>query len=249
MQKTTGLKAPQAFLLAAFLAFTGCGQNTYHGGAEETISEQEAIDADGPGETPSDLSEMTNPEFTASEKAQILAKYDYLDPNHVVPTDLLKTAVTYYEANKSKLGNTKYLSVIDFKKRSTKARFFIIDMSNGSVWAIHTAHGKGSDPEHDGYANSFSNVSGSGKSSLGFYRTAETYTGKHGYSLRLDGLSSTNSNVRARAIVIHSASYVSEASVVQGRSLGCPAVAPSVYKSVISKLKGGSIIYAGLSGS
>lgn len=249
MQKPTGLKAPQAFLLAAFLAFTGCGQNTHSSGVEEELSEQEVIDADGPGETPEDLSKMTDPDFTVSEQAQVLAKYDYVDPNHVVPSDLLAKAVSYYEANKANLKNTKYLSVIDFKKRSTKARFFIIDMNNGSVWAVHNAHGKGSDPGHDGYADYFSNESGSGKSSLGFYRTAETYSGKHGYSLRLDGLSSTNSNARARAIVVHSADYVKESSVVQGRSLGCPALAPSVYKSVIDKIKGGSIIYAGLSGS
>ncbi len=248
MNKTTGLKASQALLLAAFVAFTGCGKNTEaivdH---EETIGEEELINADGPGETP-DLSKLTNPDFTASEKAQVLANYDHLDPNRIVPSALLEKAVLYYDANKKNLGNTRYLTVIDFSKKSTKARFFLIDMSNGSVWPLHTSHGKGSDPGHDGIADSFGNVSGSGKSSLGFYKTAETYSGSHGYSLRLDGLSSTNSKARSRAIVVHSATYVKEASVIQGRSLGCPALAPSVYKTVIDKIKGGSIIYAGLSG-
>jgi hypothetical protein len=109
------------------------------------------------------------------------------------------------------------------------------------------AHGSGSDKANDGYAEKFSNVSGSNASSLGFYMTAETYNGKHGLSLRLDGLSSTNSNVRARAVVIHGASYVSDSDIKAGRSWGCPAVSMASKDKVIKMLKGGSIIYAGLS--
>ncbi|MCP5916770.1 murein L,D-transpeptidase catalytic domain family protein, partial [Klebsiella pneumoniae] len=75
-------------------------------------------------------------------------------------------------------------------------RFFIVDMNSGSVWPLHVAHGKGSDSNHDGYAEKFSNTSGSNASSLGYYITAETYNGSNGYSLRLDGMSSTNSNAR-----------------------------------------------------
>ena len=90
-------------------------------------------------------------------------------------------------------------------------------------------------------------LAGSNASSLGYYMTAETYTGSHGYSLRLDGLSSTNSKVRSRAIVVHGADYVEEAAVIQGRSWGCPAVAMANRTTVINMIKGGSIIYAGLS--
>ena len=182
------------------------------------------------------------------DAASILAKYDHLDPKHVVPDSLLKKAVQYYDANLSSIKNKTYLSVIDFSKKSTKARFYIINMSTGAVWAIHTAHGKNSDTNHDGFAEKFSNTSGSNQSSLGFYRGAETYSGAHGLSLRLDGLSSTNSNARSRAIVIHGADYVQESSVIQGRSWGCPAVAMENRDTVVSRLKGGSIIYAGLSG-
>lgn len=188
------------------------------------------------------------PTPAAGDSTSILAKYDHLDPNRQVPTDLLKKAVLYYDQNYSKIANKTYLSVIDFKKKSSLPRFFIINMNTGAVWAIRTAHGKNSDLNHDGYADSFSNTSGSNQSSLGIYRAAETYSGSHGLSLRLDGLSSTNSNARARAIVIHGADYVQESNVIQGRSWGCPAVSMGNRTEVINRLKGGSIIYAGLSG-
>jgi hypothetical protein len=81
-------------------------------------------------------------------------------------------------------------------------------------------------------------------SSLGYYITGSTYVGSHGTSLKLDGMSSTNSNARGRAIVVHGASYVSESSVIQGRSWGCPAVANSLKTKVINMLKNGSLIYA-----
>jgi hypothetical protein len=249
MQTFNGLKTPTAMLLAGFLVLAGCGKNLDAAPklGDETVSEEELIANDGTGREPA-AEEFTKPAFTESEKAQIQSKYGYLDPKHLVPTGLLKSALAYYEANAGKIANKKYLSVIDFSKRSTKARFWIISMTDGSVWALHVAHGIGSDPTHRGYATSFSNVPGSNKSSLGVYKTAETYYGKHGYSLRLDGMSSTNSNVRKRAIVIHNATYVQEAAVNQGRSNGCPAVSPKVSKTLIDKIKNGSVIYAGLSG-
>jgi hypothetical protein len=47
------------------------------------------------------------------------------------------------------------------------------------------AHGRNTGNE---FATSFSNSAQSYKSSLGFYATGEIYSGKHGKSLRLDGL-------------------------------------------------------------
>lgn len=179
--------------------------------------------------------------------AAVLAKYAHLDPNRIVPTNLLKKAVLYFDANSSKFANRNVLSVIDFSARSTKTRFFVINMSTGAVWALHVAHGKNSDPDHDGYATSFSNVSGSNQSSLGVYRAAETYSGSHGLSLRLDGLSTTNSRARARAIVIHGADYVRDSAVIQGRSWGCPAISMANRDKLIGMIKNGSMIYAGLS--
>jgi len=238
-----------ALLPILCLSVTSCGQvSSPRGTAEEDMTEEQFVQAEGTGILPTDLDGFKEADFTTSEKSQILANYSHLDPNHLVPTDLLEKAVTYFEANKSKFANQNYISVIDFSRKSTKSRFFVINLASGAVWAVHTAHGKGSDSNNDGVAESFGNVSGSGKSSVGFYRTAETYQGKNGYSLRLDGLSSTNSNARSRAVVVHGANYVSEAEKIQGRSLGCPAVTHDFRDKLINQIKDGSMIYAGLSG-
>jgi len=243
------IRTTVAFAALTILSTACAGYDSKGPVLEETLSETDAIAADGTGDQNQAESTplITPTELPKTQEEIVLSKYDHLDPNHEVPTDLLKKAVLYLDANQSKFPNKNYLSVIDFAKSSKLKRFFIVDLKTGAVWAIHTAHGKGSDPGHDGIAEKFSNVSGSNASSLGVYKTAETYTGSHGRSLRLDGLSSTNSNVRARAIVIHGASYVSESNVIQGRSFGCPAVADSLKDKVIDKIKGGSIIYAGLS--
>lgn len=176
-----------------------------------------------------------------------LEKYDHLDPSHIVPEDLLLKAVTAYEQQLSHLDRKEVITVIDFSKRSSKPRFFIVDMKSGRVEALHVAHGKGSDPEYSGFAKKFSNTPDSLMSSLGVYVTAETYYGQHGQSLRLDGLSATNSNARERAIVIHGAKYVSDENQLQGRSFGCPAVSNKNISKVIQKIGGGSLIYAGIS--
>ncbi len=180
----------------------------------------------------------------STDRDVILKNYDHIDPEHVVPYKALEDALIYFHQNKSKFSNSEYISIINFAQSSKTKRFYIINMKTGKVWAIRTAHGKGSDANHDGYAEKFSNVSGSNASSLGVYRTAETYYGKHGLSLKLDGLSSTNSNARRRAVVIHGASYVQEANVIQGRSWGCPAVSMNNRDTVIQLLKGGSLIFA-----
>ena len=97
-------------------------------------------------------------------------------------------------------------------------------------------------------ATKFSNNKGSNQSSLGLYRTGESYQGKHGYSLRLDGLEKGfNDNARIRAVVMHSASYVSESFIKRhgrlGRSWGCPAVPVEISEEIIDLIKGGSCLY------
>ncbi|MGZ3804935.1 MAG: murein L,D-transpeptidase catalytic domain family protein [Pseudobdellovibrionaceae bacterium] len=184
------------------------------------------------------------PDLSPTERENILAKYDYLDPNKIVPSKALADTLVYFEKNKSKIHNQDYIAVINFAQNSKEKRFYIIDMKTGAVQNIHVAHGKGSDLYHDGYAEKFSNKSGSNASSLGFYSTAETYYGNHGLSLRLDGRSATNSNARSRAIVLHGADYVKEAALIQGRSWGCPAVSSELRNKVIGMLKGGALINA-----
>jgi hypothetical protein len=162
----------------------------------------------------------------------------------MVPQRSLHIALDYWEKNKAKLKNKTYLSIINYAQNSAQRRFYILNMKLKKVWAFHTAHGKGSDPLHSGQAMNFSNDQGTNASSLGFFVTGETYIGTHGISLRLDGLSESNSEARSRGLVIHGADYVSESDTIQGRSFGCPALAMGIHKEVINMLKDGSLIFA-----
>lgn len=137
------------------------------------------------------------------------------------------------------------LTVIDMSTSANRNRFFLIDVNSKKViYKSIVAHGRNSGGE---YAKLFSNKVGSFKSSLGFYRTAETYHGKHGLSLRLDGLEYSNSNARKRAIVIHSADYVSDRFIEKngrlGRSLGCPALPAENYEQIVQQIKNGSLLF------
>jgi L,D-transpeptidase catalytic domain/Rv2525c-like, glycoside hydrolase-like domain len=145
--------------------------------------------------------------------------------------------------------SARYWAIADFNIRSSEPRLFLFDVRDNDVQSYLCAHGKGSEgPTDDGYANVFSNVSGSNCTSLGIYRCAETYNGKHGFSMRLDGLESTNSNARARAVVMHAASYVSPEFIAQtgriGRSDGCLALEDRFRTEVINALTGGSLVIA-----
>ena len=140
----------------------------------------------------------------------------------------------------------KPLTVIDFSLPSTEKRMWIIDMEDGVI--LHhgyVSHGRNSG---DLMAQKFSNKNSSYMSSLGFYLTAETYHGKHGYSLRLDGLEpGFNDNARERAIVIHGAEYAREDFIKQtgrlGRSLGCPALPQEVTAEIINLIKERSVLF------
>jgi hypothetical protein len=110
----------------------------------------------------------------------------------------------------------------------------------------YVAHGRGSG---DNYATSFSNAADSHQTSLGLFRTAETYIGGNGYSLRLDGLEpGVNDNARARAIVMHGAWYVDPALAAKqgrlGRSYGCPALRQQVARVVIDELKDRNLLFS-----
>jgi hypothetical protein len=170
--------------------------------------------------------------------------YSHLDPDHLVPAKLLTTAVAYFDEHQSIIPNKRFVGIIDYKQHNSKERFYIVDMESGRVDKYLVAHGKNSDQNFDGYATKFSNVNDSLMSSLGFYLTAETYSGAHGYSLRLDGLSTTNSNARARAIVIHAADYVTPGRKI-GRSFGCPALETRYHQQIIDQIRDGSLLYAG----
>lgn len=145
-------------------------------------------------------------------------------------------------------GNPRFWAIVDFNRRSTEKRFFIFDTEEKNVEKYYVAHGKGSDVNHDGTADNFSNVPNSKCSSLGIYRRAEPYHGKHGLSLKLDGLEPTNSKARERLVVLHTAHYVSKDFIhrngVLGRSEGCFVLEESIYQTLINQLGNGSYIVA-----
>jgi hypothetical protein len=157
----------------------------------------------------------------------------------------LDLAMEGYEKLEKGLGNP-VLTVIDFSLPSTEKRLWVIDMKQEEI-LLNTvvAHGRNSGML---MAEKFSNNPESYQSSLGFYKTAETYHGKHGYSLRLDGLEKGfNDHARSRAIVIHGADYareeVAKMSGRLGRSLGCPAVPTEISQEVIDLIKNGSLLF------
>lgn len=139
-------------------------------------------------------------------------------------------------------------AIADFGVHSAQRRFHFANLEDGSVRSFHVTHGKGSDPEHDGWLNGYSNVEGSLMTSRGAYITWEWYKGRYGTSIRLGGLDSSNSNAFPRAIVMHSADYATPAHVARwgklGRSDGCFAMAPDDFREALLNLSGGRLLYA-----
>lgn len=138
------------------------------------------------------------------------------------------------------------LTFIDFTKPSTSKRMYVVDMKNRKLlFHSYVAHGRNSG---ENYVTSFSNRPGSYQSSLGFYLTENTYTGRNGYSLILEGLEKgINDKARERAIVIHGADYCDPSVIASagrlGRSFGCPALPHAVSSKIINAIKDGSVIY------
>jgi hypothetical protein len=164
-------------------------------------------------------------------------------------SDVFKKAVTGFLnlkiANKLPQ-NGSILTVIDFTKSSCEKRMWIVDLINKElILNTWVAHGQGSGKD---LATRFSDNYDSHESSLGFYLTDDIYFGKHGRSLRLDGLDTGyNSNARARAIVVHAAYYVSQREISHqgrlGRSFGCPAVSSKVAETVIQTIKNKTVLF------
>lgn len=165
-----------------------------------------------------------------------------------VPEEPLRHALTALECARARgVLDASTLTLIDYSRPSNRRRLWVLDLERGRV-RFHelVAHGRNS-----GHVRSsrFSNVPGSRQSSLGLFRTAETYHGRHGYSLRLDGLEpGVNDLARTRAIVLHGAEYVTEEAAAYfgrvGRSWGCPAVDSAVHRRLIDRIRGGTAVFA-----
>jgi hypothetical protein len=190
---------------------------------------------------------FAGPLSTAPAFASVEVDGVTVDPGAELRPALLKQALAAWRAHSE--ARRDRIAVVDFAAASSEPRLYLIDLTTGAVEKFRTAHGRGSDPAHDGRAHSFSNTPGSGASSLGAYLVGANYSGAHGQSLFLDGLDATNSNARARAIVLHSAAYMSADFVAKygqpGRSLGCFVVAPDEMAHVARWAGGGVLLYAG----
>ena len=165
-----------------------------------------------------------------------------------IPTDALNLAIRGYVRLKQQnsLKNDSLIAIIDFSKPSVEDRFFIINLrSKQVIKKTLVAHGKNSGVLK---AESFSNTVHSNQSSLGLFVTQNTYTGKHGYSLRLNGVDKgINDNAFKRAVVIHGADYVSNYFIQKhqrlGRSFGCPALPVDETKEIIDLIKDGTCLF------
>jgi hypothetical protein len=170
--------------------------------------------------------------------------YSEMNLKGIINYDTFEKAVQGYNQIKGK--KKELLTIIDFSKPSTQERFYVLDMkSQKLLYKSVVTHGKNSGSN---YATSFSNVNGSNKSSLGFYLTENTYNGRNGYSLRLDGLEpGINDKAKERAIVVHGADYanpeITKSLGRLGRSLGCPALPQKISADVINTIKNGSVMY------
>lgn len=150
-------------------------------------------------------------------------------------------------AQRGEAVDARRLAVIDYSRPSTEQRLWIFDLERPRLlFSEYVAHGRNTGAN---LATRFSNREGSLESSLGLFRTAESYEGDNGYSMRMDGLEpGINDQARTRAIVMHGAWYVDPLAALKqgrlGRSLGCPALRPQVARQVIDALKQGQALFA-----
>ena len=193
------------------------------------------------------LGSVCSPAFAANTSAPVL----YNSLSKAAPElnpQVLQSALSAMQcAVNNGASQARHLAVIDYSMPSTARRLWIFDLpSKKLVLRELVAHGQNSG---ENFATRFSNSEGSFQSSLGLFRTRESYQGANGYSLRMDGLEpGINDRARDRDIVIHGASYVnplwSQRQGRIGRSQGCPAVRPQVARQVVDNLKNGQFMFA-----
>lgn len=194
------------------------------------------------GKVPADGTVSAAAESTARDLHKTL--YETTGMEGEVSYAAFDEALTGYERIDSR--KKEILVFVDFSKPSTQERLYVIDMKNRRLlYKSLVAHGRGSG---DTYATSFSNTPGSHQSSLGFYLTLNTYQGRNGYSLRLDGLEpGINDKAYERAIVIHGPDYCTKAFLDTagrlGRSFGCPSLPKEISDKIIDTIKEGAVLF------
>jgi hypothetical protein len=169
-------------------------------------------------------------------------------PNPVYERRVLEIAAREVARAGKAVWRRDIAGIADFARPSSLPRFHFANLENGTVRSFLVAHGRGSDPEHDGWLKLFSNQPGSEATSRGGFLTCEWYNGKYGTSIRLVGLDQDNSHALDRAIVVHPAWYVDPSMIAKwgkiGRSEGCFAMAPGDFNEALWHLSGGRLLYA-----
>lgn len=146
-----------------------------------------------------------------------------------------------------KLDNPDIITIVDFSQSSKNKRLYVIDLKEQKLlFNTWVSHGKNTGDE---FAQNFSNINGSLKSSLGFYITKNTNIGATvGFSLIMEGLEKgVNDNAIGRQIIMHGANYATEEFIHQtgrlGRSFGCPAIPPKMTKPIVNTIRDGSVLF------
>ena len=194
--------------------------------------------------------ESTSQEINPSLDAHLKNKFEKIDANGFSKPgyDLFERGlIGFYNLKDNQTDLKKdVVTLIDFRQSSNNRRLWVIDLNENKVlYNTVVSHGKNTGEE---YAKNFSNIPHTNKSSLGFYITGETYYGKHGLSLRLDGQETGfNDNARKRAIVMHGAAYATrDFAKVHGRlgrSFGCPAIPMKFHKEIIKSLANKTLLF------
>lgn len=169
-------------------------------------------------------------------------------PNPAYDRKLVEIAKRELERAGTAVWRHDIVGISDFARPSSLPRFHFVNLERGEIRSFYVSHGRGSDREHSGFLQEFSNVPGSEATSRGAYLTCEWYKGKYGTSIRLEGLDADNSNALDRAIVMHPASYASPTWISKqgklGRSEGCFAMAPDQFNEALWHLSGGRLLFA-----
>ena len=172
-----------------------------------------------------------------------------LDPRGRVRPALMQRAMAALDTHHRRIPLRDRIYIVDFKRFSGEERLFEVDLFSGDVVAFRTSHGRGSDPWHSGFAQTFSNTPESHMSSVGAYATAGAGWGPlHGPNVLLDGLDHSNDKARDRAIIVHGADYADPDFLARegklGRSFGCFTTARNDLPWLRERMGEGRLLFA-----
>ena len=172
-----------------------------------------------------------------------------LDPGRLVRPELMSRAMAALDVHSHRITLRDRMYIVDFQKFSGDQRMFEVDLIGGRVTAFRTCHGRGSDPEHSGFARQFSNTPESYMSSVGAYATAGAGWGaQQGPNVLLDGLEYSNNLARDRAIIVHGADYADPEFLARegklGRSYGCFSTAHTDLPMLRERMGEGRLLFA-----